>query len=66
MPLESKQLTPINSVLINQYRDGSDSMDWHQDNEKELGLNPTLVSVNFGASRMFQLRPLTTKEKIFT
>ena len=54
----------LNTVLLNQYRHGSDSMDWHQDDEKELGLNPTIVSVNFGASRMFQLRHIATKEKI--
>jgi len=62
--LESKFQMELNSVLMNQYRDGNDSMDWHQDDEKELGLNPTIVSVNFGASRMFQLRHLKTKEKI--
>lgn len=27
----------FNSVLFNLYRGGSDSVSWHQDNEKELG-----------------------------
>ncbi len=46
----------FNSVLLNYYRDGQDSMGWHQDNEKELGNNATIVSLSFGESREFQLR----------
>lgn len=46
----------FNSVLLNLYRDGQDSMGWHQDNEIELGLNPTIASVSFGATRQFQMR----------
>lgn len=47
----------LNSVLLNHYRDGSDSMGWHQDDEAELGRNPIIVSYNLGATRRFQLRP---------
>lgn len=54
----------FNSVLLNQYRNGSDSISWHTDAEKELGLNPIIASVNFGATRNFQLRHIETKEKI--
>lgn len=43
-------------VLLNYYRDGQDSMGWHRDNEPELGLNPVIGSVSFGAPRMFQFR----------
>ena len=46
----------FNSVLLNLYRDGQDSMGWHQDNEVELGVNPTIASVSFGAIRQFQMR----------
>lgn len=56
--------TKFNSVLLNQYRNGSDSISWHTDAEKELGLNPIIGSVNFGATRKFQLRHIQTKEKI--
>jgi alkylated DNA repair dioxygenase AlkB len=45
-----------NSVLINYYRDGHDSMGWHADNEKELGLNPIIASVSLGANRKFCLK----------
>ncbi len=46
----------FNSVLLNWYRDGRDSLSWHADNEKELGLDPVIASANFGATRDFQLR----------
>lgn len=44
------------TVLLNQYRDGKDSNGWHADNEKELGRNPIIASVSFGAERMFHLK----------
>ncbi|MBG0782039.1 MAG: alpha-ketoglutarate-dependent dioxygenase AlkB [Bacteroidales bacterium] len=56
--------TEFNSVLLNLYRDGNDSISWHTDAEKELGLNPVIASVNFGATRRFQLRHIKTKEKL--
>ena len=46
----------FNSVLANLYRDGSDSMDWHSDDEASLGPAPVIASVNLGAARKFQLR----------
>jgi alkylated DNA repair dioxygenase AlkB len=46
----------FNSVLCNYYRNGQDSMGFHSDNEKELGQNPTIASVNFGESRRFIFR----------
>ena len=54
----------FNSVLLNQYRSGNDSISWHTDAEKELGENPVIASVNFGATRKFQLRHIHTKEKL--
>ena len=54
----------FNSVLLNRYRDGNDSISWHTDAEKELGINPVIASVNFGATRNFQLRHIETKEKV--
>lgn len=44
-----------NSVLLNFYRDGSDSVGLHADNEKELGKDPNIASVSLGAPRIFQL-----------
>jgi alkylated DNA repair dioxygenase AlkB len=46
----------FNGVLANLYRDGSDSMGWHSDDEPELGENPVIASVSLGATRRFRLR----------
>ncbi len=62
--VDLKSNNSFNSVLLNLYRDGNDSISWHTDEEKELGLNPIIASVNFGATRKFQLRHKTTIEKI--
>ena len=45
-----------NSLLLNLYRDGKDSVSWHSDEEEGLGRNPSIASVSFGAVRSFQLR----------
>jgi len=50
-----------NSVLLNLYRDGNDSMGWHSDDEPELGEQPTIGSVSFGQARKFHLRHKTKK-----
>ncbi|CAE6953112.1 alpha-ketoglutarate-dependent dioxygenase AlkB [Vibrio sp. B1FLJ16] len=54
----------FNSVLANLYRDGQDSMGWHQDNEPELGRNPVIASLNLGETRRFVLRNLHCKTQI--
>ncbi len=46
----------FNSVLLNYYRDGNDSVAWHSDNEKALGTHPTIASVTFGQIRAFDIR----------
>ncbi len=62
--VETKADALFNSVLLNRYRNGNDSISWHTDAEKELGKNPIIASVNFGATREFQMRHIQTKEKI--
>ena len=52
--------TVFNSVLLNYYRDGTDSVGWHADNESELGERPIIASLSFGATRTFELRRRTT------
>lgn len=52
----------FNSVLVNLYRDGQDSMGLHADDEPELGSEPTIASVSFGGERNFRLRHRQTKE----
>ena len=46
----------FNSVLLNYYRDGNDSVAWHSDNEKSLGSHPTIASVSLGQVRAFDIR----------
>ena len=59
--IESVTNTNFTTVLLNQYRDGKDSNGWHADNEKELGKNPIIASVSFGAERTFHLKHNTDK-----
>lgn len=44
------------TCLLNLYRHGQDSNGWHADDEKELGINPVIASVSFGAPRAFHLK----------
>jgi alkylated DNA repair dioxygenase AlkB len=53
----------FNSVLCNLYRDGSDTVSWHSDDETFLGPDPEIASLTFGASRRFQLRHKVTGER---
>jgi alkylated DNA repair dioxygenase AlkB len=46
----------FNSVLANLYRNGRDSMGCHADDEKELGENPLIASLSFGAQRTLRFR----------
>ena len=62
--IEPQAKITFNSVLLNRYRDGNDSISWHTDAEPELGKNPVIASVNFGATRKFQLRHIKTKQKL--
>jgi alkylated DNA repair dioxygenase AlkB len=54
----------FNSVLLNLYRHGRDSVSWHADNEPGLGREPVIASLSLGASRRFQLKHRQTKELI--
>lgn len=53
----------FNSALLNYYRNGNDSMGWHRDNEKELGILPIIASISFGAARMFKFRNYYEKKQ---
>ncbi len=54
----------FNSVLANLYRDGNDSMGWHADKEKELGAQPYIASLSFGAARVFRAQHRHSKQNI--
>lgn len=46
----------FNSVLLTLYRHGNDSVDWHCDDELELGSNPIIASLSLGESRYFCIK----------
>ncbi len=52
----------FNSVLVNAYRDGQDSMGWHSDDEPELGPEPKLASISLGEERCFRWRDYHTRQ----
>lgn len=46
----------FNSVLMNYYRNGRDSIGMHSDDERELGRQPIIGSVSLGAPRKFRFQ----------
>jgi alkylated DNA repair dioxygenase AlkB len=54
----------FNSVLLNYYRNERDSMGMHSDDETELGREPAIASVSFGATRTFVLRHKRSKQTV--
>jgi alkylated DNA repair dioxygenase AlkB len=61
--IEDSCQAEFNSVLCNYYRHGSDYVAWHSDNEPELGQEPVIASLSFGATRKFVLREKRDKKK---
>lgn len=55
--------TTWNSLLLNLYRDGRDSIGFHADDEPELGINPVIGSISLGAERRFVLKHPASGEK---
>lgn len=53
------------TCLLNLYRHGQDSNGWHADDEPELGKNPTIASLSFGASRFFKFRRKANKKETY-
>jgi alkylated DNA repair dioxygenase AlkB len=58
--------TRFNSVLLNYYRDGNDSVAWHSDRESVLGKNPVIASVSFGQVRSFDIRNKTDHKEHYS
>lgn len=54
----------FNSVLLNYYRNERDSMGMHSDDEPELGPQPAIASVSFGATRTFILKHKVSKRTV--
>jgi len=54
----------FNSVLVNRYRNERDSMGMHSDDEAELGNDPVIASLSYGATRTFTLRHKRAKRTL--
>jgi alkylated DNA repair dioxygenase AlkB len=54
----------FNSVLLNLYRGGRDSVSWHADNEPGLGRDPVIAGVSLGATRRFQMKHRKRDERL--
>lgn len=54
--IEVREKVSFNSCLLNFYRSGKDTVGWHSDSEKELGMNPLIASISLGATRSFQVK----------
>ena len=59
--IESITRHTFNSVLLNLYRTGSDSVGWHADNENSLGEEPIIASLSLGVARKFVLKEKKAK-----
>ncbi|MCD6061791.1 MAG: alkylated repair protein [Moraxellaceae bacterium] len=53
----------FNSLLLNRYRHGQDSIGYHADAEPELGRNPAVATLSLGETRRFLLRHPASGER---
>ncbi|WP_027388786.1 alpha-ketoglutarate-dependent dioxygenase AlkB family protein [Chryseobacterium gregarium] len=56
----------FNTVLLNLYRDGNDSVAWHRDKESELGDRPVIASVSLGQVRNFDFRKVDDRKNKYS
>jgi alkylated DNA repair dioxygenase AlkB len=47
--------TSFNAVLLNEYRDGNDSVGWHADDEPNID-TAIIASISLGGKRLFKMR----------
>lgn len=53
----------FNSVLLNYYRNGADSMGWHSDSEPEMN-QECIVSISLGETRKMKFRHRDSKQVV--
>jgi len=53
--IESVSGHPFNTVLMNLYRSGSDSVSWHSDDDYPHGGHPAVASLSLGETRRFRI-----------
>jgi alkylated DNA repair dioxygenase AlkB len=62
--IEIQTNSEFNRALVNYYRDGNDSVDWHADDEASLGNEPMIASFSLGVERKFDLRHNLTGQRV--
>jgi alkylated DNA repair dioxygenase AlkB len=53
----------FNSVLMNFYRDGNDSIGMHSDDESQLDDEPVIASISVGTPRTFRVQHKETRTR---
>jgi alkylated DNA repair dioxygenase AlkB len=53
---------PFNTLLANLYRNGSDSVSWHSDDDYPHGGHPAVASLSLGATRRFRIAHKHSRE----
>lgn len=53
----------FNSVLLNLYRNGNDSVAWHRDKDRNLGSRPVIASLSLGQVRNFDFRKVENHQQ---
>ncbi|HEY8312683.1 MAG TPA: alpha-ketoglutarate-dependent dioxygenase AlkB [Candidatus Baltobacteraceae bacterium] len=61
--VESQLGTQFNAIGLNYYRDGGDSVAWHNDRNEELVALPTVAVLSLGATRQMLVRPKAPPRK---
>lgn len=56
----------FNSVLLNYYRDGNDSVAWHSDKESIMGSQSIIASVSLGQVRSFDIRNKLNHKEVYS
>jgi alkylated DNA repair dioxygenase AlkB len=56
--IEAELGTAFDYVFINRYRNGNDSVAWHNDDDAQADPRRVIASLSLGATRTFELRPL--------
>lgn len=58
------QPVSINHAIATRYRDGNDTITWHSDKEKDIREGSPILSLSFGATRIFRLGKPNNKKTV--
>lgn len=58
--------TPFTSLSVQYYRDGNDSVSWHNDHREELVELPTIALLSLGSTREMLVRSKTRPRRTFS